>query len=98
MVLAIGKGMKVKFWPAVLVLTSALLVEFSGEAPAEGAVGVTNSSRLIIQTAGDYLVAVTIPMSTGVQRSAVRAEVTVNGTPVDGAIGESSSKNYLAGA
>ena len=50
----------------------------------------SSSERLVIKTAGDYLIAVTVPMSGTVRRAAVQAEVRVNGTPVSGGIGESS--------
>ncbi len=51
---------------------------------------VISPERLLIKNAGDYLVAVTVPMSGSVSMAAVQTEVRVNGTPVEGAIGESS--------
>ena len=49
-----------------------------------------NPERLTVNQNGDYLVALTIPMQTAVERSSVRARVFVNGTPFTGAITESS--------
>ncbi len=51
---------------------------------------VSSPERLIIKNAGDYLVAVTVPMMGSVTRAAVQAEVWVNGSPATGTIGESS--------
>lgn len=49
-----------------------------------------NSHELKVKAAGNYFIAVTVPMMSALQRSCVQAEVRVNGSPVDGGIGESS--------
>jgi hypothetical protein len=56
-----------------------------------------NPERLVIQTAGNYFIAVTIPISSTVQRPCVQAQVRVNGTTVNGGIGESSYIRSLDG-
>jgi hypothetical protein len=43
-----------------------------------------------VMRSGDYFISLTLPMSSGVQRSAVRAQAYVNGSPVPGLLGESS--------
>ncbi len=54
-----------------------------------------NSSQLKVKQAGNYFIAVTVPVTSALQRSCVRAEVRVNGTAADGGIGESSYiRNY----
>ncbi len=50
----------------------------------------TNSHELTVKVSGNYFIAATVPMTSALQRSCVRAEVRVNGAAVDGAIGESS--------
>ena len=55
----------------------------------------SNSERLIIKNAGDYLVSVTVPVTGTVSHGAVQLEVYKNGTVVPGTIGESA---YLRNA
>jgi len=50
----------------------------------------TNSEKLRVKTAGNYFIAVTVPLTSAVQRACVRAEVRVNGSAVRGGVGESS--------
>jgi hypothetical protein len=47
-------------------------------------------TQLEVLQAGDYFLALTIPMETTLQRSAVRAQVYVNGVANDGAVADSS--------
>lgn len=49
-----------------------------------------NPERLVVDQTGDYLVAVTIPQQSAVQRSQIELEVFVNGTAQAGTIGGSS--------
>jgi hypothetical protein len=54
-----------------------------------------NSHELKVKAAGNYFIAVTVPMTSALQRSCVQVEVRVNGSPADGGIGESSYiRNY----
>ena len=50
----------------------------------------TDSHQLTVAVSGNYFIAATVPMTSALQRSCVQAEVRVNGTAVDGGIGESS--------
>lgn len=49
-----------------------------------------NPERLVVKQAGNYFVAVTVPMTSVLERSCVKAEVYVNGSAVPGTVGESS--------
>ncbi len=49
-----------------------------------------NPEQLWVKTAGNYFIAVTVPLTSAVQRACVRAEVRINGTAVRGGVGESS--------
>lgn len=50
-----------------------------------------------VQVAGDYLVSLTLPMTSAVQRSVVHAQAYVNGVAVQGAVGSSSYIRNSAG-
>lgn len=58
----------------------------------------TDSHEITVKTAGDYIVAATLPltMTAGTYRPCTRLEVRVNGTLVTGAVGESSYIRYDA--
>ncbi len=49
-----------------------------------------NPERLIVKQDGNYFIALTIPMSSALERSCVKAEVYVHGTAVNGSVAESS--------
>ncbi len=49
-----------------------------------------NPEQLSIKKAGNYFVAVTVPLTSAVHRACVRAEIRVNGSAVRGGVGESS--------
>lgn len=53
-----------------------------------------SATELEVRQAGDYFLALTIPMQSTVQRASVRARVSVNGSPVPGALAESG---YIRG-
>lgn len=55
---------------------------------------VINPQELTVNMDGNYLAAVTIPMTSAVVRSCVQAEIRVNNTAVDGALSECS---YIRG-
>ena len=50
-----------------------------------------------VMRSGDYFISLALPMSSNVQRSAIRAQAYVNGAPVPGLLGESSYIRSLDG-
>jgi hypothetical protein len=52
-------------------------------------------SEIEVQVAGDYLISLTLPTTSAVQRSVIHSQAYVNGAPVPGAVGSSS---YIRGS
>ena len=69
---------------------SATAIDWQPAANQDPLVSSHTGGLIKIQRAGDYFISLTLPMSSGVQRSAIRAQAYVNGSPVPGLLGESS--------